>query len=418
MRSILYITLTLWLSSFSFGQNQLKKIIFFEPNQSFISKLNKLELDTVVSTLINKEYEITLIGRADSIGGEKLNLYLSEKRAKSVESIMHTKGIDKLKITTTFLGEANPLFSNSIEQERVKNRCVEIIITFNDESAIAVPSQLNNEDSVNYVNTKFENDTTIYFENGTQIEISAETFYPRKIKDINFDVTEIFSLCDMLSNNTTTRAANGDCLTSAGMLYIKPTYAGVEIQPNKGKFVKIKIPTKNGKLDKSMTLYGGVKNKKGEVIWKNIKSELSYQENGTQFYLFKIDTLHSFNLDKPLGITCNKDGSKVKIRKFKDALICQTYPNEKYLAVAEQLGKKKFVLDKVINNKNPTLTVVVNDKMGNPYLAKGALNDLKFRKWSNSYIVKKKYFKRILKDYTRPMTPKDYMCNYLRVVAK
>ena len=403
------------LSAFSvWGQKQTKKIIFFQPNQSSISTFHKPQLDSLVDVIRKNECEVTLIGRADSIGSEKLNLYLSGKRAKAVAAYIQVKGVDQLKITTRFLGEANPLFSNSIPKERVKNRCVEIITSCKNGNSSSSISGTSSKDSLKYtVVKKFENDTVIYFKNGTQIEIEAETFYPRKIKDINFNVTEIFSLCDMLSNNTVTRAANGDCLTSAGMLYIKPTYDGVEVQPNKGKFVKIKIPTKNGKLDKSMTLYGGVKSKKGEIVWKNIKSELSYQENGTQYYLFKIDTLYSFNLDKPMGIMCNKDGPKIKVRKFKDALICQTYPGEKYLAVAEQLRKRKFALDKVIDDKNPTLTVVVNDKIGSPYLAKGVLKDLKYRKWSNSYIIKKKYFKRILRDYTKSMTPNDYMCNYL-----
>ncbi|MCO6499673.1 MAG: OmpA family protein [Vicingus serpentipes] len=401
-------------SAFSvWGQQQTKKIIFFQPNQSSVSTVHQHQLDSLVTFIQKNECELTLIGRADSIGSEKLNLYLSGKRAKAVAAYLQSKGVDQLKITTKFLGEANPLFSNSIPKERVKNRCVEIITSCKGNNAGSSITGTSFEDSTKYTNTKFENDTIIYLPNGTQFEIEAETFYPKKIRDIDFNVTEIFSLCDMLSNNTVTRSANGDCLTSAGMLYIKPTYDGVEVQPNKEKYVRIKIPVKNGEVDKSMTLYGGVKNDIGEIVWKNLKSELSYQENGVQYYLFKTDTLYSFNLDKPIGIMCNKDGPKVKVRKYKDAMICQTYPNEKYLAVAEKLKKRKFALDKVKEEKNPVLTVVVQDDAGNPLLAKGVLYDLKYRKWSNSYIIKKKYFKRILRDFSQPMTAKDYMCNYL-----
>ena len=204
------------------GQQETKKVIFFQPNQSSLSALHKSQLDNLVDDIRESECEVTLVGRADSIGSEKLNLYLSGKRAKAAAAYLQAKGVDQLKITTRFLGEANPLFSNSIPKEREKNRCVEIITACkNGNSSSSIPGT-NSKDSIKHtVAKKFENDTVIYFKNGTQIEIEAETFYPRKIKDINFNVTEIFSLCDMLSNNTVTRAANGDCLTSAGMLSTK-----------------------------------------------------------------------------------------------------------------------------------------------------------------------------------------------------
>jgi len=397
----------------SFGQKQIKKIVFFEPNQFAVSTSNKHLLDSLVAKINDKEYQVTLIGHADSVGSEKLNLRLSKKRTTSVAKYLKLKGCNKTNITNKYLGEANPIFSNSFKNERVKNRCVEIIILYQKEEEKPQIAQTIEPKPLIVEKTKFENDTILRFKNGTQIEITSETFYPRKIKDIDFNVTEIYSLCDMLNNNVLTRATNGDCLTSAGMVFVKPTIDGVEIQPNKGMLVKIKIPTKGGILDKSMKLYGGVKDENNKMVWKDLTPEVSYEEYGNQFYVFKVDTLSTFNLDKPMGIICKKDGPKIKIPKLKGAVICQTYPNEKFLAIAEKTSERKFVLDKFVDDKKPQITVVAYDKLGSPYIAKGPLLELKYIKWRNMYVVKKKYFKRVLNDFTKPMTPNDYLCNYL-----
>ena len=122
------------LSTFhSFGQKQIKKIVFFEPNQFAVSTSNKLILDSLVTKIKDKVYQITLIGHADSIGGEMLNLKLSKKRTINVATYLQLKGFDTTKITSKYLGEANPIFSNSITNERVKNRCVEIIVIYKKE---------------------------------------------------------------------------------------------------------------------------------------------------------------------------------------------------------------------------------------------------------------------------------------------
>lgn len=405
-----FITILTFLTLTVFGQNPIKKIIYFGAGKSSLSVLNKQQLDSIVDKIKDKSFQVILTGHADTTGNEQVNLEISKKRTLSVSNYFISKGIDKTLIENKYLGELNPIFKNSPEVERVKNRCVEVVIQFKG-SSVAIKEEAENIVSEK---VKFENDTVIRLGKGTQIEISAETFYPRKIKDIDFEITEIFSLCDMLSNNTVTRSSNGDCLTSAGMLFIRPTIAGIEIQPNEGKLVKIKIPTMGGTIDKSMKLYGGVKDKNGQFVWKDLAPEVSYEESGNQFYVFKVDTLSSFNLDKPMGIICRKDGHKIKVPKeIKDVRICQTYPNEKYLAVAEKLNERKFTLDKVVKEKKPIITIIGFDKLGSPYIAQGPLYELKYRKWRDMYVVNKKYFKKELIDYSNKMTANDYLCNYL-----
>lgn len=412
MRLLFLIILTL-LSLNTVGQNQIqiKKIFFFGPGKYSLSYTQKLQLDSIVENIKERNYQVFLSGHADTIGNEKLNLKISKRRTLSVSRYLLKNGIDQSKVENKYLGEQNPIFSNSTTHERVKNRCVEIKIILPQNQIALIEKE---EAKVFPQRKKFESDTVIYCKKGTQIEIMAETFYPRKISEIDFDVTEIYSLCDMLNNNTVTRTNNGDCLTSAGMLFVKPTLAGVEVQPNKGTFVKIKMPTKGGTIDKAMKLYGGVKNNNGQLEWKNLEPEVSYEEAGNQFYVFKVDTLSSFNLDKPLGIVCKKDGHKIRLPKqLKNATICQTYPDEKYLSIAEKLSERKFTLDKVIKEKKPVVTIIAYDKLNYPFIAKGPLYELKYRKYRDMYVVNRRYFKRAANEPDSKKSHNDYLCKFM-----
>ncbi len=410
MRAHLISILLLFISLTVVGQKPLKKIIFFESGRFIISPQNKLRVDSLIDKIKNKDFEITLIGHADTVGSEKTNMRISKRRTLSVSNYFISKGIDKTKITNKYFGELNPLFSNATKNERRKNRCVEIVVQLPNEKEIPVATK--QKEKIEPEKKKIENDTIIYGRKGTQIIVSAETFYPYKVKDIDFNLTEIYTMCDMLNNNTITRATNGDCLTSAGMLFVKPTVAGVEIQPNKGKFVTIKIPTKNGVPDKSMKLYGGVKGKDNQMVWKDIKSEISYEENGNQYYVFKMDTLVPCNLDKPIGVLCRKDGHKIKIPQFINVVICQTYPEETYLSIADKITERKFALDKVNDSKKPIITIVAYDEGGTAYVLKEPLSKFKYRRWKDMYVIKKNYFTKVFES-DRPMKPNDYLCKYL-----
>lgn len=410
MKTLLLMLLTI-TSLLTFGQK--KTFVFFKTGESSISANYKQRLDSLVRELTGKEYEVQLSGHTDSIGSINSNNILSGNRVNSVANYLQNKGILKSNISSKYFGETNPLFSESSESQRAKNRCVEIIVIYKTIKTTAQTSPANS-DSGKVVIKVFENDTTLYFANGTIIEFEAETFFPHKIKDIQLNVTEIFTTCDMLNNNTVTRSTNGDCLTSAGMLYISPTFEGIDIQPNLGKVVKIKIPIVNGIYDKSMTLYAGVKDTTtNELVWKEIEATVTYENNGSLFYLFKVDTLGAFNLDKKIGVICKKNGPKIKIPKMRNALICQTYPDEAYLAVAEKIDERNFVLDKIIEEKKPIVTIVAYNKKGIPYMAKGPLFELKFRKGSQTFIVNKNYFFAIPGEYDETKGLKEYMCNYL-----
>jgi len=85
---------------------------------SEIAKLGQVDLNAVVA-----------IGHTDSIGSDKYNQKLSERRAQAVKDYMVSKGIPADKITISGKGESQPIADNKSKEGRAKNRRVEIEFT-------------------------------------------------------------------------------------------------------------------------------------------------------------------------------------------------------------------------------------------------------------------------------------------------
>jgi outer membrane protein OmpA-like peptidoglycan-associated protein len=76
------------------------------------------------------EYVVTLRGYTCSIGGEEYNLRLAKERVEAIKTILVSQcGVDAAHVETFFYGEKEPLFDNSSEAERQKNRLVKIEVS-------------------------------------------------------------------------------------------------------------------------------------------------------------------------------------------------------------------------------------------------------------------------------------------------
>lgn len=80
-----------------------------------LAKLNGVDLEMVIAT-----------GHTDSIGTERYNQKLSERRAAAVKAYLVSKGIAASKITTIGKGETQPVATNKTAAGRQKNRRVDI----------------------------------------------------------------------------------------------------------------------------------------------------------------------------------------------------------------------------------------------------------------------------------------------------
>lgn len=104
--------------------------LLFEEASAHLDPASCSELDLLVSVMQeNPGMRIELCGHTDNRGNERLLQILSEDRAKSVEDYLHKNGIDRRRITANGYGSSKPVVRNDCDENRKKNRRVEVKVT-------------------------------------------------------------------------------------------------------------------------------------------------------------------------------------------------------------------------------------------------------------------------------------------------
>ncbi|MFT4602501.1 MAG: type IX secretion system PorP/SprF family membrane protein [Arenicella sp.] len=75
----------------------------------------------------NKDQKITIVGYACNIGSKEQNITISEHRAKKVNDELIKMGVSSNQLSTKAKGQSEPLFPNTSDENRQKNRRVEIL---------------------------------------------------------------------------------------------------------------------------------------------------------------------------------------------------------------------------------------------------------------------------------------------------
>lgn len=103
--------------------------VFFDFDKSLLKSESGPELDRMVD-LLQKEssMQIEISGHTDSMGADRYNMALSERRAKTVVAYLIRRGIPKKRLKVQFFGEKKPVDTNDTEEGREKNRRVEFKI--------------------------------------------------------------------------------------------------------------------------------------------------------------------------------------------------------------------------------------------------------------------------------------------------
>ena len=105
----------------------LSRNIYFEFGSADVATSSIELINYLASKLVSKrQYQIELIGHTDKEGTEEFNQTLSENRAIEVGKYFQNYGIDTLRITTKGFGETKPLVTEGTNEEKAKNRRVEI----------------------------------------------------------------------------------------------------------------------------------------------------------------------------------------------------------------------------------------------------------------------------------------------------
>ncbi len=100
---------------------------FFDFDKTVVKPEGKAKLDTLIGQIKGIALEVVIaVGHTDSVGSDKYNDRLSQRRADSVKAYLVSKGIEPNRIYTEGKGEKQPVASNKTPEGRAKNRRVEI----------------------------------------------------------------------------------------------------------------------------------------------------------------------------------------------------------------------------------------------------------------------------------------------------
>ena len=105
--------------------------IYFEFDKATITPESRPDLEEAAKILIqNPTILVEIQGHTDSVGSDKYNQQLSERRAKAVVNyLVQDLGIEEMRLTAKGYGESRPVADNSSEEGRALNRRVEFVIT-------------------------------------------------------------------------------------------------------------------------------------------------------------------------------------------------------------------------------------------------------------------------------------------------
>lgn len=103
--------------------------IFFQYASWELSPAAKRELSKAAATLKrNKSARVTLSGHTCDRSSPSVNIRLSQRRAEAASGYLQQAGISAKRISIEAYGQSQPLAPNTSEQNRAKNRRVEIAI--------------------------------------------------------------------------------------------------------------------------------------------------------------------------------------------------------------------------------------------------------------------------------------------------
>ena len=105
----------------------LAKSIYFKTNSDQITSDSYSILNEIANIMLQyPNTQFMIDGHSDNTGAASYNLYLSEKRAISVQKYLSLKGVKKERLYAKGYGIQNPTHSNKTADGRKKNRRVEI----------------------------------------------------------------------------------------------------------------------------------------------------------------------------------------------------------------------------------------------------------------------------------------------------
>jgi len=227
-----------------FAQKKQKAVLHFGTAEYQLTLRQEKYLDSFAATLANTPgaYRFIIAGHTDSIGSAAYNKSLSFKRAGAVASYLEKKGFRQSRMKLEGNSYAIPIANNSTEENKEKNRRVEIefrltLPTIKTIGGISLPKEHFTID---------ENGGTVVSTSGTRITIPPDAFADNKgqpVKGrIDIQYYDYRDPVDFLLSDIPMHYNSGDDnipFNSAGMFTINASQGNTPVSLREGKRIGV-----------------------------------------------------------------------------------------------------------------------------------------------------------------------------------
>ena len=108
--------------------------LLFDYDSDVLREAARKNLATLATSL--EKYpntDLMIVGHTDATGPDSYNMTLSERRAAAASNYLAAQGVSRTRLRSTGRGESEPLVPNETEENRQKNRRVEVAIFANEQ---------------------------------------------------------------------------------------------------------------------------------------------------------------------------------------------------------------------------------------------------------------------------------------------
>ncbi len=270
------------LSLMAQQSEKLELAIYFETASAELTPTSQSSLNALSNQIQGMgDYRLELRAHTDSRGTNTYNDQLAQRRARSVAHFLKTQGVTTDDMQTLALGESLAGDDTDNEDRQQENRRVDVVIQgWFWQGVGSLQDSLANPLVQRYTLDPNE-DQLIEGEKGGRFFVSANSFVTFDGQEVNgpvnVELTECYSLGDMISLGLTTTAQDR-LLESGGMLRLTATSAdGRPLTLKDGRSIGAAVPTPTFQQDMSL-FYGQAHGEnEGELDWVDTEAPVQSQ---------------------------------------------------------------------------------------------------------------------------------------------
>lgn len=254
--------------------------VYFATDSFTVTPEHNSQLAGLVSSLpATGEVTLYISGHTDAGGNSAYNMNLSQQRVKAVQQSLIQLGINPADIHLASYGESRPAAGNTTNQDKARNRRVEIAVKHTVVNSIADlvatdSSLLPQQFTINPAAP-----LAVKGRRGIEIAIPANAFTDAQGRQVTTPVTltltEFTDVASAFMHGVTSMSTDG-LLESGGMYRLEASANGQPLQLQSGMAMDVKIPAQKPVED--MSVYVSQTDANGKIVW--IKTNQAFKPGG------------------------------------------------------------------------------------------------------------------------------------------